>query len=621
MLRQNDYPSHDDMLVIDWHHAGALENPAGNTRAAYYGASAAPDVYFDGYDNVLGAGDSTVAYGQYRTRVNNHIAAQARMLINDARFNLDVNTMTATVEFEAEVPPGETIANPEEVTMRCAAYEDDIFLCCEPQTGNNVWHHIGQALGTGTTLTISQGGETQQYVGTFPIDADWDLDQIHVVAIVQRDSNKRILQAGEACRMYSVSVENIDPTVTSSSGPVDFDAEVTYTGCVDDDVVVTLDKSGLPGDWDAEIVVGVNTFPITTTFSGMTSGQVQPYAIRVIPGATAALGTVSVETAPATNPAFFVTDTYSVFANTEAILYVNDDTGGSSQAAIEDAIANAGHFFYTQDVDTQGNPTEAFMAGFDAILWNTGQLQAQTISPAMQTALISYLDGGGKFFLSSHGILNQHGTGPTFIRDYLRVLSFQQDWQALSCTGVAGDPIGDGLSFALSGPFPDFADLVVPNTGGVVWLVGQFGDVAVRYETEDFQTVFMTPAIELVPDGDQDVVIDRVLNWFFPPVTGVEPSTGAEPIRLALRQNAPNPFTGETSVRFAVPASGPVNLDVFDVGGRRVARLVNGPLRAGNHTVSWDGRDATGARVASGIYLYRLTAGGESLSREMMLMK
>jgi hypothetical protein len=400
---------------------------------------------------------------------------------------------------------------------------------------------------------------------------------------------------------------------------VDFDVQLTYTGCVDDDVVVTLDKSALPGDWDAEIVVGASTFPTSTTFPDMTSGEVQPYTIRVIPGATAALGDLTVETAPASNLALAKTETYRVFANTEAILYVNDDKGGASQPQFEDAIANAGHFFITHDVDTEGTPDVGYMAGFDAILWNTGQLQYDTIELDEQDDLVTYLDGGGKLFVSSHGLLNANGTFPTFIRNYLRVLTMSQDWQALNCTGVADDPIGDGLSFSLSGPFLDFADVITPNTGGVIWLVGHAGDVAVHYDSGTFQTVFMTPAMELVPDGTQDVIIDRVLEWFFPGTTGVTPGAGAEPLRLALLQNAPNPFTGATSLRFAVPRDGRASLEVFNVAGRRVAQLLDRDLPAGHHTATWDGRDASGRRVASGVYLYRLTTGGESLTKEMVL--
>jgi hypothetical protein len=622
MLRLNDYPSHDDMLQIDWHHTGVWDNPAASARATYYGASSAPDTYFDGIDHVLGAGDSTSAYNTYRTIVNNHHNNQwSQIILRDAIFNLDMDSLKATVTYTLEVASGETISNPANVKLRSAAYEDDLTWCCEPRTGNSFWNHIGRALGTETTLTVSQSGQTQQYTGTFTIDPTWNPDNLHVVIFAQRDSNKNVLQSAEACRAYSVAIENLSPIVVSSTVPVDFDVEVTYTGCLDDDVVVTLDKSALPGDWDAEIVVGANTFPNTTTFTDMTQGETQAYAIRVIPGASAALGMVSVDTGPATNMAAAKTETYRVFANTAAILYVNDDNNGSSQAMFESAITNAGHFYLTHDVDTQGEPSAELVAGFDAVVWNTGQSQANTISTTAQAALVSYLNGGGNVFVTSHGLLNQFGSSPTFIRNYLRVLSYQQDWQALSCTGVAGDPIGDGLSFSLSGPFPDFADLITPNTGGVIWLVGQFGDVAVHYDSGTFKTVFMTPALELAPSADRDLVVDRVLEWFFGTPTGVTLEPGAVPGVLSLAQNSPNPFAGATTLRFAVPAEGAVRLEVFDVAGRRVARLVDAVLPAGGHAVTWDGRDAAGSRVASGVYLYRLHAGGQSTSREMVLRK
>ena len=624
MLRQNDYPSHDDMIQIDWHHAGVWDNPAGRARSSYLGASAAPDTYFDGIDHVVGAGDSLSSYSTYRTIVNNHYINQwSSIIISDAMFDLDLDAMVATVVYTVEVAPGETIANPQDVRLRSAAYEDGLYWSSEPVTNNTFWNHIGRALGTVTTLTVSNSGETQQYVGTFAIDASWNPDNLNVVVFPQRDTatNKKVLQASEACRMHGVSVANVDPVVTSSSVPVDFDTEVTYTGCIDDDVVVTLDKSALPGDWDAEIVVGSNTYPTTTTFPNMTRDQVQPYAIRVIPGTSAALGTVNASAGPATNLSVAKVTSYRVFANTPAILYVNDDNGGASQPAYEAAIADAGHFFVTHDVDAEGDPTLGLMAGFDAVIWNTGQLQYNTIALATQANLVSYLDGGGKLFLSSQGILNSFGTAPNFIRNYLRVLTMLQDRQALACTGTPGDPIGDGLAFTTSGPFLDFADVLTPNTGGVVWLTGHLGDVALHYDSGTFQTVFMTPAFELVPAAEQETIMSRVLGWFFPSTTDVKPAAGAEPIQLALGQNAPNPFNGETSLHFAIPVSGPVSLEVFNVAGRRVAQLVNRTLPAGVHTVTWNGRDTKGSRVASGVYLYRLTAGGKSLTKDMVLMK
>jgi hypothetical protein len=93
MLRRSDYPSHDDMIQIDWHHSGVFSNPAGVSRSAYLGGSAAPDVFFDGVDHVLGAGDSLSSYSTYRTIVHNHYQNQgSQLILQDAHFDLNLGT-------------------------------------------------------------------------------------------------------------------------------------------------------------------------------------------------------------------------------------------------------------------------------------------------------------------------------------------------------------------------------------------------------------------------------------------------------------------------------------------------------------------------------------------------
>ena len=62
-------------------------------------------------------------------------------------------------------------------------------------------------------------------------------------------------------------------------------------------------------------------------------------------------------------------------------------------------------------------------------------------------------------------------------------------------------------------------------------------------------------------------------------------------------------------------------LTVYDLAGRRVRRLLDGRLEAGDHVAKWNGRDERERAQSSGIYFCRLTAGGESASRKMILMK
>lgn len=90
---------------------------------------------------------------------------------------------------------------------------------------------------------------------------------------------------------------------------------------------------------------------------------------------------------------------------------------------------------------------------------------------------------------------------------------------------------------------------------------------------------------------------------------------------LELLPNQPNPFNPETTIRFVVPVRDRVRLTVHDVAGRRVATLLDGVRDAGTHSVQWNGTDARGEPLASGVYLGRLESGKTSATRKMVLMK
>jgi hypothetical protein len=107
-----------------------------------------------------------------------------------------------------------------------------------------------------------------------------------------------------------------------------------------------------------------------------------------------------------------------------------------------------------------------------------------------------------------------------------------------------------------------------------------------------------------------------------------------------LHQNSPNPFvpsvSGTTVIRFRVDApagagmraarggsSGEeeVALAIYDVSGRLVRRLFAGRKASGEHAVEWDGLDDRGVAVSSSVYYYRLSAGGHSASKKLVLIR
>lgn len=95
----------------------------------------------------------------------------------------------------------------------------------------------------------------------------------------------------------------------------------------------------------------------------------------------------------------------------------------------------------------------------------------------------------------------------------------------------------------------------------------------------------------------------------------VDPVSGqAGPGQVIALAPEPNPSHGATGVRFRLGSPGTVELAIFDLSGRQVRTWTMGSLAAGEHSVTWDGLDATGSRLPSGIYLGRLSIGGRTVA-------
>ena len=98
--------------------------------------------------------------------------------------------------------------------------------------------------------------------------------------------------------------------------------------------------------------------------------------------------------------------------------------------------------------------------------------------------------------------------------------------------------------------------------------------------------------------------------------TGTSTENTDAPAEFALEQNYPNPFNPSTTIQYSVAEPGLVSLSVYNLMGQRVAELVNETKSAGTFNVSWNASNA-----ASGMYYYRLVAGGKTITRKMTLIK
>jgi flagellar hook assembly protein FlgD len=92
------------------------------------------------------------------------------------------------------------------------------------------------------------------------------------------------------------------------------------------------------------------------------------------------------------------------------------------------------------------------------------------------------------------------------------------------------------------------------------------------------------------------------------------------PTQFELKQNYPNPFVGETKINYTLPVQGRVKVVVYNLAGERVRTFLRENQTAGVHTIRWDGRDTSGARVPSGVYYCVVQAGKKKLAKKMIVL-
>jgi len=91
--------------------------------------------------------------------------------------------------------------------------------------------------------------------------------------------------------------------------------------------------------------------------------------------------------------------------------------------------------------------------------------------------------------------------------------------------------------------------------------------------------------------------------------------------KLQLMPCRPNPSSGLVTISYALPRSGNISLNIYDIRGRLVSTLAQGQKSAGSYNITWRGNDRQGRKVSSGVYIYRLNYEGTSLTRRLVLVR
>jgi len=151
-------------------------------------------------------------------------------------------------------------------------------------------------------------------------------------------------------------------------------------------------------------------------------------------------------------------------------------------------------------------------------------------------------------------------------------------------------------------------------------MMASFGPLSFR--PGDTQQVVLKLAVGQGTDRLSSITALREVLEYERVVTDVDDEeSGALPREFALSPNYPNPFNAATTIRYALPEKAHVRIEVINLLGQKVTTLVDRTMPSGQHSAVWNGTDASGKPVASGVYFYRLTTGDFVQTRKMMLLK
>ena len=253
--------------------------------------------------------------------------------------------------------------------------------------------------------------------------------------------------------------------------------------------------------------------------------------------------------------------------------------------------------------------------------------------------LKSYLDQGGNLLVCSDELIGVFYGWPgalttspgEFIHDYLHVLGAESDAPFEKMLDVPGDGFTDALTDTIGLTFApgweNYGDvLTIDDQAAPLYVEAEDtvfagGEVTgVKYDG-DYKVIFFPFMLSALDSTTRAVVLKDVLTFFG--TTGVQekPTATGVPLSYSLEQNYPNPFNPETKIQYTIPYASNVKVAIYNLLGQKVVDLVDKYQEAGRYQVAWDGRDATGKKMASGVYICRLEAGDFVSSKKMILLK
>ncbi len=358
----------------------------------------------------------------------------------------------------------------------------------------------------------------------------------------------------------------------------------------------------------------------------------------------------------------FVTDIYEYFIyapSTDLLFILNNEMDASGYPGMYYLYNGVGSLWYWPDFwesGVNGLPTAELLAFYDIVIEVTstndypflaagaplGVYYNTVVSDWLALGNKNYvLTGDETFGIAELSWANVNYEAGSFFYE-MGVDSSLNDINASAVTQllpVDGDIISGHLYTALGDDtllydpgyeieYANYLDGMVPTADAVVCFTDTAGTaVGVHREWPNGNKTMFLGFDALSLNGAPYVwwsvawqgPLHQALTWFGL-TTGIDNEVTL-PQKFALHQNYPNPFNPITNIQFDLKNDVNVDLTIYNLLGQKVITLVNKDMRAGYHSIRWNGTNAFGSPVGSGVYIYQISAGDYSASKKMLFLK
>ncbi len=599
------------------------ENPSESTsRVGYYSVSGVPDMLTNG-------GDSKSPANVTQADIDAIVSETSPISISveEERTTDTEGTVNISVTTHGIVPSGNWV-------IRVAVIEKDIVYASAPGSNGekefpNVFRKMLTSMG-GESFTAAAMGESTDFSYTFPIQEGWNPEQLYVLAFVQNESTKEVLNSGSSIDIpvqhTSFEWANIKQVNAGETASFAGSMETLFKSSQTLLFSLTTDA---PEDWSASMVIGEFDLPIDYAQLPFGGGELANLGINVVPGESKALAryelTVTLADAPLVYPMKL---TYFVNNGVKDVI-VDNATNPDWGHQFTDGLAFAGSEGYgriskkafVDGVDFQ------VLNGVENVYYNVGWT-FPSLDDQFLFRMMNKMDAGVNLLIMGQDIgWEVEGDNSTystplsrsFYRNYMHA-EYVADGNASNSilTAVSTDDdfghlINTSIIDYYGGSF--FPDQIIPDPSSeyatpILNYNNSSRIAGIKANTGQYKLVYVGIGLEMMGTEDsRNLFMKATYDWFHDMTTDIEFDNAMANIGMA--QNHPNPSDQLTRIDLANISHNAV-FTLMDAAGRKVMEQT---VLAGSTQI-----ELNTAYLQSGIYVYQLKADDAVLATKKLVV-